>query len=63
MFDAHTGNVKPQIVAKMMWKVYDQINNPPKKIDWYYGELVDMLPEENFIIDKEWRGLFNLDNE
>ena len=48
MFGAHTGNVKPQIVAKMMLKAYQQINNPPSKIDWNYAEIVDMLPEEDF---------------
>lgn len=53
MFGAHTGKVKPQIVAKMMWKAYEQIKNPPKKIDWTYAELVDMLPEENFHCEME----------
>ena len=48
MFGCHTGNVKPQMVAKMMYKAYQQINNPPKKINWNYVELVDMLPEEDF---------------
>ncbi|MBP3256146.1 MAG: macro domain-containing protein [Clostridia bacterium] len=48
MFACHTGMVKPQIVAKMMYKAYEQINNPPKKIDWDYVETVDMLPEEDF---------------
>ena len=48
MFGAHTGNVKPQIVSKMMWKAYEQINNPPSKIDWQYVETIDMLPEESF---------------
>ena len=47
MFGASTGNVKPQVVAKMMYKAYEQINNPPKKIDWIYAEIVDMLPEED----------------
>lgn len=48
MFATHTGNVKPQITAKMMYKAYIQIKNPPKKIDWNYAEEVDMLPEEDF---------------
>lgn len=52
MFGAHVGKVKPQIVAKMMWKAYTQINNPPTKIDWDYVEEVDMLPEENFHQDE-----------
>lgn len=49
MFGVDVGKVKPQIVSKMMWKAYKQINNPPKKIDWEYVEIVDMLPEENFL--------------
>lgn len=52
MFGAHVGKVKPQIVAKMMWKAYTQVNNPPTKIDWDYVEEVDMLPEENFRQDE-----------
>ena len=49
MFGAHVGKVKPQIVSKMMWKAYTQINNPPKKIDWSYVEEVEILPEEDFL--------------
>ena len=49
MFGAHVGKVKPQIVSKMMWKAFTQINNPPKKIDWDYVEEVEMLPEEDFL--------------
>lgn len=52
MFGAHVGKVKPQIVSKMMWRAYQQVNNPPKKIDWNYVETVDMLPEENFYQDE-----------
>lgn len=52
MFGAHVGKVKPQIVAKMMWNAYTQINNPPKKIDWDYVETIDMLPEEDFYQDE-----------
>lgn len=48
MFGSHIGNVKPQIVAKMMWQAFNQINNPPKQINWDYVETVEMLPEENF---------------
>lgn len=50
MFGGHVGNVKPQVVSKMMWNAYNQINNPPSKINWDYVERVDMLPEENFHI-------------
>lgn len=48
MFGGNCGNVKPQIVSKMMWKAYTQINNPPEKITWDYVETISMLPEENF---------------
>lgn len=48
MFGGDTGMVKPQVVAKMMWKAYQQINNPPKKIDWDYAQSIEILPEEDF---------------
>lgn len=54
MFGAHTGNVKPQIVAQMMLKAYQQVNNPPTKIDWNYVETVDMLPEEDFHMGEKY---------
>lgn len=53
MFAAHTGNVKPQVVAKMMWKAFEQIQNPPTKLNWEYAEIVDMLPEEDFYQNAE----------
>lgn len=53
MFGGTCGRVKPEIVAKMMWKAYHQIQNPPEKIDWDYAETVEMLPEEDFRFD-EW---------
>lgn len=48
MFGASNGNVKPQVVAKMMYKAYEQINNPPKKIDWNYVSTIEIMPEEDF---------------
>ena len=49
LFGASTGMVKPQIVAKMMWKAYEQINNPPAEINWDYVENIDILPETDFL--------------
>lgn len=51
MFGGSVGNVKPQVIAKLMWLAFKQINNPPQKIDWDYVETVEMLPEENFSLD------------
>lgn len=48
MFGGSAGNVKPQIVSKMMLKAYTQINNPPQKITWEYADSISMLPEEDF---------------
>lgn len=48
MFGASAGNVKPQIVAKMMYKAFEQITHPPKKIDWNYVSTLEMPPEEDF---------------
>ena len=48
MFGGTTGGVRPQIVAKMMFLAYKQLQNPPSKIDWDYMEKVEMPPETNF---------------
>ena len=32
------GRVHPKQIAKMMWRAYDQIKNPPQKLDWDYVE-------------------------
>ena len=48
MFGGSVGNVKPQVISKMMYKAYEQIQNPPKKIDWDYACEIDMPPEKNF---------------
>ncbi len=53
MFGGDTGKVKPQIIAKMMWKAYEQLKNTPSKLDWEYAEKVELFPERNFRIDKE----------
>jgi len=36
-FGGGCGNLHPNIVAKMMWKAYVQIHNPPQKLDWDYA--------------------------
>ena len=48
MFGASTGNVKPQVVSKMMYKAYEQITNPPKEINWNYVSTIEMPPEKDF---------------
>ena len=37
-FGGLTGCVSQETVAKMMWKAYEQLSNPPKKIDWNYAK-------------------------
>lgn len=37
-FGAATGCVPYETVAQMMWRAYDQLSNPPQKIDWQYAE-------------------------
>lgn len=36
-FGAATGCVPYETVAQMMWRAYDQLNNPPDEIDWEYA--------------------------
>lgn len=36
-FGGATGGVPCADVARLMWKAYHQINNPPYKIDWSYA--------------------------
>lgn len=48
MFGGTCGLVKPQLVAKMMWKGYEQLKNPPKSIDWEYAEKVKLILESDF---------------
>ena len=38
LFGGGCGEVHPKLIAEMMWKAYDQIHNPPKKLDWDYVE-------------------------
>ncbi|MDE6618802.1 MAG: macro domain-containing protein [Clostridiales bacterium] len=37
-FGAATGCVPYDTVALMMWRAYEQLSNPPHKIDWKYAE-------------------------
>ena len=54
MFGGSCGGVKPQIVAKMMWAAYTQLQNPPSKIDWDYAEKIELLPEINFRMEYDF---------
>lgn len=42
MFGGMAGGVNPNVVSKMMRMAYDQLNNPPKKIDWDYVDSVKL---------------------
>ena len=42
MFGGLTGGVRPQLVADMMWSAYQQLKNPPERIDWNYVETVEI---------------------
>lgn len=37
-FGGLTGCVAKETVAQMMWKAYEQLNDPPQKIDWNYAQ-------------------------
>ncbi len=43
MFGSGVGNVRPQLVADMMWRGYQQIMHPPQEINWDYVEAVEIL--------------------
>ncbi len=43
LFGGGYGNVQPITIAKMMKFAYDQINNPPKVINWAYIEKIESL--------------------
>lgn len=38
LFGGGCGEVPAKLIAEMMWKAYDQIRKPPKKLDWHYAE-------------------------
>ena len=44
MFGGLTGGVRPQLVAGMMWRAYQQLKNPPERIDWSYVEEIEIAP-------------------
>ena len=44
MFGGLTGGVRPQLVADMMWRAYQQLKNPPERIDWSYVEEIEIAP-------------------
>lgn len=37
MFGGGCGDVHPKLIAEMMWRAYDQLQNPPKKLSWDYA--------------------------
>ena len=37
LFGSGTGALHPQIVAELMWRAYEQLQSPPKKLDWDYA--------------------------
>lgn len=57
MFGGECGEVKLQIVAKMMWKAYMQLKETPKKLDWEYAEEIELPPEKDFRRDISWEQL------
>ena len=44
MFGGLTGGVRPQLVADMMWRAYQQLKNPPERIDWSHVEEIEIAP-------------------
>lgn len=38
LFGGGYGEVPPKLIAKMMREAYEQLNNPPKMLDWGYVE-------------------------
>ncbi len=48
MFGGSCGGVKPEIVAKMMWFGYKQLQNTPSKIDWSYAIKSELGIETDF---------------
>ena len=42
LFGGGCGGVHPQTIAKMMKLAYDQIHNPPDKLDWSYADIAEV---------------------
>ena len=42
LFGGGCGGVHPQTIAKMMKMAYDQIHNPPDKLDWSYADIAEV---------------------
>ena len=63
MFGGECGEVKLQIVAKMMWKAYMQLKETPKKLDWEYAEEIELMPEKDFRREISWERLLHELNE
>lgn len=43
LFGGGCGQVHPERIAEMMRKAYDQLQDPPKKLDWHYVERYDIV--------------------
>ena len=63
MFGGECGQVKLQIVAKMMWKAYMQLKETPQKLDWQYAEEMELMPEKDFRREISWERLLHELNE
>ena len=54
MFGGSSGGVHPQIIAKMMWKAYKQLETPPAKINWEYANKTEIAPETHFRVVEDF---------
>ena len=41
-FGGACGGLRPHVIASLMRKAYDQVNNPPEELDWCYAEREDL---------------------
>ena len=46
LFGGGFGELSPKVIAEMMWKAYEQIKNPPKKLDWDYANKHEIITRE-----------------
>ena len=51
-FGGATGRVPCADIARLMWKAYRQINNPPDKIDWNYAIENKFLLKDPIVLQK-----------
>ena len=43
MFGGGCGDVHPKLIAEMMWRAYDQMQNPPNELNWDYVERHEII--------------------